>query len=147
MLGAAPALLEQLPGIYIDGAISRQFYAGKPVVEELKETGQLRPYILIGLATNGTITPEWMDELMEAIGPDHTVLFLTAYADRKWNADSNAQLQAATERYPGQVHLVDWKGAVDAEEGLLGGDGIHPNQLGMERYAQLVVEALASLGS
>ena len=145
LLGAAPQLIEQLPGIYIDGAISRQFYAGKPVVEQLKEEGQLRPYVLIALATNGTVTEQWMDELMEAIGPDHTVLFVTAYADRKWNADANAQLQAATERYPGQVHLVDWKAAVDAEDGLLGGDGIHPNQVGMERYAQLVVKALMTL--
>jgi len=144
LLAATPQIVERLPGIWIDGAVSRQFFAATPIVAELKEAGELRHYVIVALATNGTVTAEWVDQLIDAIGPDHEVLFINGYGDRAWIPDANAQLVAATERFGGQVHLIDWNTAAAADPSLLGGDGIHPKEPGMERYAELIVAALDS---
>ncbi|MDR2703188.1 MAG: hypothetical protein LBB58_02445, partial [Cellulomonadaceae bacterium] len=146
LLGAVPQLLEQLPGIYIDGAVSRQFRHALPILADLNEAELLRPYVLIALATNGAVKPEAIDRVLAEIGPDRVALFVTGYGERVWIAESNETLAAAAARYPGQVVLVDWNAAVSADPELLGGDGIHPSVPGMERYAQLVAEALAQTG-
>jgi hypothetical protein len=144
LLGSAPQLIERLPGVYIDGAVSRQFFHAEPIAAELDLAGELRPYVLVALATNGTIKGEWIDSLVAAIGPDRTLLLVTGYGDRDWIGEANAQLHDAAERFHGQVVLVDWNAAVEAQEGLLGGDGIHPNQDGMARYADLIIDVLAT---
>ena len=146
LLGATPQLMEQLPGVYVDGAISRQFYQATPILQDLKEAGELRPYVLVALATNGTIATDWIDQLMDVVGPDRIVLFVNGYGNRSWIPEANAQLEAATQRYPGQVFVADWNSIATADASLLGGDGIHPNDDGMAIYAQLVVDTLNSIG-
>jgi len=145
LLAATPKLVEMLPGVWVDGAVSRQFFHAAPIVAELKANGDLRYYVVVALSTNGTITAEWVDQLMDAIGPDHQVLFINGYGNRPWIAEAGAALVDAETRFPDQITLVDWRSAAEADGELVGGDGIHPAQAGMERYAQLVVEALNSL--
>jgi len=147
LLAATPQLVERLPGLWIDGAVSRQFFHAAPIVQELKEAGELRYYVIVALATNGTITTDWVDQLLETIGPDHQVLLVNGYGNRPWIPEAAAQLADAAARFPDKVHLVDWNAAASADPSILGGDGIHPNQAGMEKYAQLIIEALNSLAS
>ena len=142
MLGSAVALSDALPGIVIDAHASRFLWQGPDVAHALSTAGQMRPLVLIGLATNSTASEAQVEQMIAAAGSDAKVIFVNAYGARSWIPDTNALLVAAVERHPGRVFLADWQSAVQANPGIVGSDGIHPTRDGTQVYASVVMEAL-----
>jgi hypothetical protein len=63
MLASAPALLERLPGIQVDAAVSRSVWAGPGILERLAASGGLRPYVVVALGTNGPVDQGALERL------------------------------------------------------------------------------------
>ncbi|SEI96166.1 acyltransferase family protein [Demequina mangrovi] len=141
-LGSAPALAEALPGVAVDAEVGRQFAVGVDRIAQLARKDRLRPYVVVALGTNGAVTPEEMDRLLRVVG-DRTVVLVTPYGDRSWMAGSQKQVRAAAKRHDNVV-LADWQRAVEADPGLLGPDGIHPDDEGSAVFATVVKRALRS---
>jgi hypothetical protein len=76
-----------------------------------------------------------------AIGPDHTIVLVTGYGDRPWMGPTNDQIRAAATRHPGVV-VADWQSALAAVPEGVGKDGVHPQGIGRDVYAQTLVAAL-----
>jgi peptidoglycan/LPS O-acetylase OafA/YrhL len=145
MLSAAGELQAELPGIYINAQISRQFNAGVTVVRRLRATGRLRQVVVVALGTNGTVSVGQVRELHAAVGA-RWLLLVNTFVPRPWERPDNAILAAAAGRYR-NIKLVNWKAAIQHRTGLLWSDGVHPQPAGGTVYAMVlktvVVAALA----
>ncbi|MEP7763663.1 acyltransferase family protein [Sanguibacter sp. 25GB23B1] len=138
---SAEALHVALPGVYIDAAVSRQMKTTPEAVAALRAAGALRPYVVVSLATNSTVTDRVMDEALAAIGPGHHVVLVTGYGDRPWIGPTNDQIRAAAARYP-DVVVADWQSALAAAPEGIGKDGVHPQGPGQDLYARTLVAGL-----
>ncbi|WP_100814416.1 acyltransferase family protein [Microbacterium lacus] len=141
MLASAPGLMERLPGIQIDASVSRSLNAGVGIAEAQAAAGQLRPYVVIALGTNGPISAEALARLEQAIGPDRHLVLVNAFAPRDWIAGVNAEL-ATFDAAQANVVVADWAGAAAAHQDLLAGDRIHPGPTGGRLFAETVATAV-----
>ena len=141
MLASAPGLMERLPGIQIDASVSRSMNAGVGIAEAQAATGQLRPYVVVALGTNGPISAEALARLEQAIGPDRHLVLVNAFAPRDWIAGDNAELAAFDAAQP-DVVVADWAGTAAAHQDLLAGDRIHPGATGGRLFAETVAAAV-----
>ncbi len=148
MVAATPALDQALPGIYIDAMVGRQFYTGLQVIQELKSAGQLRPIVVVGLGTNGTVTTDEISQLFALIGPGRRLVLVNTYEARSWEQEVNSTLAAAATAHPDSVTLANWYDTIEHRTDLLWPDGIHPQPAGGVVYAKMLktaVEKVASL--
>lgn len=144
MLASVAALQETMPGIDIDASVSRGFANGVSIAEDLRDKGELREYVVIGLATNGTVPEEALGRL-SAIAEDHKLVLVTAFGDRPWIPPSNDALHTFVEEHPGVTAIADWSVAAEHGSGLLAPDLIHPEPAGAAVYATEVMGALERL--
>ncbi|HWI31633.1 MAG TPA: acyltransferase family protein [Microbacterium sp.] len=137
MLAATPALMQRFPGIAIDAAVSRSIWAGPDIIRGLADSGQLRPYVVVALGTNGPVNAESLEEMARIVGPDRHLVLVNAHAPRDWIAGVNADLLAFATTHQG-VAVADWATAIAGHEDLLAGDRIHPTQGGGDVFAQAI---------
>jgi hypothetical protein len=146
MLGSEPALERRLPGIYVDAEVSRQFSVGLQAIAALASSGELRPIVVVGLGTNGTVTTDQIRQLMAEIGPGRRLVLVNTFEARPWEAEVNATLAAAARRYQNVV-LANWYKTIKNRTYLLWGDGIHPQPAGTVVYARMVNGAVQLAGN
>ncbi|QTH59612.1 acetyltransferase [Corynebacterium hindlerae] len=141
MLASLLPLQEKFPGIYVDAAVSRHYTAGIPLLEKMAAEDTLDPFVVLGFGTNGSSFPGQIDQMMQVIGPDRTVVMVMPYGDRAWMPAAQQEIRDAAARYP-NVYLADWNGAVMADPSLLREDYIHPSEAGGQAYAEAVAAAI-----
>jgi hypothetical protein len=147
MVAATPALDQALPGIYINAMVGRQFSTGLEVIAQLKAAGQLRPIVVVGLGTNGPVTPDEISQLFAEIGPDRRLVLVNTFEDRWWEQAVNSTLAATAAAHPANVVLADWYDTIDNRTILLWPDGIHPQPAGGVVYAQMLKAAIEKVAS
>ncbi|PES70040.1 acetyltransferase [Bacillus cereus] len=141
MIDIAPYLKNAFPDIGIDAQIGRQLSKAIPVVEQLKNEGNLGNYVIIGLGTNGAFTTEQLVSLIELIGNERKMIFINTRVPRPWESIVNERLKVTASKYP-NVTLVDWYAASAGKRDYFAPDGVHLTKLGAEAYAALVVKAV-----
>jgi peptidoglycan/LPS O-acetylase OafA/YrhL len=141
MLSAASQLQERLPGIYINAQVSRQMSAGLALVQSLADSGTLRPVVVVGLGTNGTVTTGQIRQLVSMIGPHRTLVLINTFVPRPWQGADNRVLAAAA-RADANVVLANWYSAIEHHTDLLWDDSVHPRPSGAPLYAGTVASAV-----
>lgn len=144
MLASAAELQAEFPGITIDAAVSRGMRAAPEILAAQRDAGTLRDIVVVGLGTNGEITPADLAAIMRVVGPSRELIMVNAFADRDWTQGVNAEL-ADFSKHRSQVALADWHDAIAPHVDVLAGDGIHPGPTGGAIYADAVAAALDSL--
>jgi hypothetical protein len=134
----------QIPVIGLDGQIS----SGLDAIRSLKESGQPALWV-VQLGTNdiffepfdGDRYAELVTVVLDEIGPGVPVVWVDV-----WRADRPAQsqrfndvLKVISAQRP-QLHLADWV-RVARTEPVLRPDGVHLNELGVERFTRTLVDA------
>ncbi|WP_402461613.1 acyltransferase family protein [Isoptericola aurantiacus] len=147
--GAAPAVLEALPGIAIDAEPIRKWLDVPELVRRSERAGELRDVVVLQFGTNGGFqfagSEDALDETLDIIGPDRQVVLVTSVGVSYWVPDANAQLHdVAADR--DNVVVAEWADAVRGRTGLLHADRTHPNMAGIVVYADVLSTALAGLG-
>lgn len=142
-VASAQALLDRLPGIDIRATVGAQLWDAPATVTKLRKQGRLRPYIVIALGTNGDVGASVLDQLVDAAGPGHLFVFVTAHAPRPWIASVDAKIRTFVVQRPTYA-LADWDRTAGSLNDL--SDGIHPGPRGAARFAELVDHALANTG-
>ena len=147
-LASAPALQEELPGALIDAEVSRSIRVLPSIAGQLDSQGLLREYVVVALATNGSIRDVDVEDLLAALGPDRKIVLVTAFGPEQshWIGEANAQVAAAAAAHPEQIRVADWAAIASANPDVLAGDQIHPDGEGGTLYAQEISRALASFG-
>ncbi|MDN8548036.1 acyltransferase family protein [Microbacterium sp. NM3R9] len=141
MLASAPGLLAEMPGIAVDAEVSRSLAAGARIIEDLAASGALRPVVVVGLGTNGPVSTETLQRIVDAAGPERSVILVTAFAPRDWIPGVNRDLTAFAAANP-RVVIADWAGAIAGRTDLLAADQIHPGAEGGAVFARTVREAI-----
>lgn len=137
MLGASNALSAQYAGdIAIDAQVSRQAADGIDVLQAWVDSGAPGT-VVVDLGTNGAFYPDQLDQLVALAGPERTVVFLTVHVPQAWQDQVNTTVVEGVARHP-NARLVDWAAMVDADPGLVGGDGTHTTVAGAATYAAAV---------
>lgn len=140
MLAAAPTLKAMLPNVAINAEVSRQPYQVAGILRTDAAAGQLANTVLVGIGTNGALGSA-LPQIRAAIGPDRTLVLVTAHGDRSWIPGVNHAIlaYAATAAH---TQVAQWDTAITGDEDLLAADGIHPGSAGSRVYAQAIINAL-----
>ncbi|NYF09665.1 peptidoglycan/LPS O-acetylase OafA/YrhL [Leifsonia sp. AK011] len=125
MLAAAPWLQEKLPGILIDAEVSRSMFVAPSLVQAAVDSGTMRPILVLGLATNGDVDREDLEEVLDILGPDRLLVVVNGQAPRDWIPIGNKVVEdfARAER---DVELANWHAAIAPRIDELASDEVHP---------------------
>ena len=140
MKGAAPSLKKK--GVVVDAVEDRQGKMGAEIFVQLNELGVTMDAAVIHLGTNGPISTETLDTMMQALSSVPQVVVLTAHANRDWTESNNSKIRALPDRYP-NVKVLDWQLIAELCQGeCFTSDGIHLDRDGMSYYTQEIWKAL-----
>ena len=143
MLGAAPSILGMLPDCVIDAKVSRQVIQADSVIDSLEKQDSLRQTVVIALGTNGTFSTATGQELINRLGSDRTIYWVTVYGrDLRWQEDSNATIRKLAEDNE-NVHIIDWAQAASGHVEWFCADGIHLSVEGRAAYAGIILGSLS----
>ncbi|WP_051687931.1 acyltransferase family protein [Curtobacterium sp. S6] len=144
-LAAATSLQDQMPGIDIDAAVSRNVGAGIDLARERLDRGTLGRIVVISLSTNAEMTQGDIDQLSHIAesGQVREVVLVTgqAPANLGWVDQSNRAIREAAAKNDKLV-VADWAKASDGRPELLVSDGVHPEPAGQDLYASTVADAV-----
>jgi len=143
MLGAARELAGAVSGIDLDAELGRQVWQAIKMLEERKENGLLGEIVLLHLGNNGAFSEEEFDRIMEVVGEERRVVFLTLKVERSWEQGNNEVISEGVRRYP-QALVVDWREAIGERPELLWIDGTHLRPEGANFYVELLAPYLRS---
>src|SRR5258708_20593125 len=104
MLASAPELAQAMPGIYINAKVSRPMYAGISLVDQLARAKRLRQVVIVGLGTNGPVTPSQVSQLRTAVG-DRWLVLINTFVPRSWEPEVNSTLARPATRSPNGLTL------------------------------------------
>jgi hypothetical protein len=124
MLDYQTPLHAGVPGIDVQAAVSRQWYTGVAMVQQLKAAGQLGAEVVIALSTNGPITDADFDQMMSALQGASRVVFVNTHVDQPWQDPNNQVLAAGAARYKNVV-IADWATLAAQNPSWFGSDGTH----------------------
>ena len=159
--GARGALQEALPKAEIIAEGGKLFArggssenpSGLEILEKLRAEGKLRQVVVFALGTNSTVTKDDVNAVLNVIGPDKQVFFVTNYDMVRTNkySNNNKLFSAAVDSY-NNVGLVDWKNAVLTasskpsdyirDEGSM---AVHLTSAGQKLFAETIKDAVTGL--
>ena len=93
------------------------------------------------LGTNGAFADDQFDQVMQQIGPESTVFFITVNVPRPWEASVNDALARGVARWP-NAHLLDWKDAARSHAEWFTNDGFHLTPPGAAAFAAFVRDGI-----
>lgn len=140
MIDMQPYLETDIPGVTVDGVVSRQFETGIGVVQADRAAGTLGSVLVVELGTNGSVTPSDFDAMMQAASGVKRVVFVNINVPRPWEAADNAVLAAGVARYPGVAVLADWNTLSTPHPEWFTPDQVHLEPAGAEAMAALVAQ-------
>ena len=124
MLDAQENLEQDIPGVQVNAAVSRQWSTGEAIASQLKAAGSLGAVVVIELGTNGPITSADFDQMMSILTGASRVVFVTVHVDQPWQDPVNQALTLGVDSYPGTV-LADWAALAADHPEWFGTDGTH----------------------
>jgi lysophospholipase L1-like esterase len=144
MIDYQQPLQEAIPGITVDGTVSRQWDTGIGVVNQMKAAGTLGATVIIGLSTNGPITAAQFDAMQSALAGASRVIYVHVHVDREWQDPNNQVLADGVARSKNAV-LVDWNALASQNPSWFGSDGTHLaiNGSGAQALAQLIASKVS----
>lgn len=138
MLGASPALLEAIPGSFVDAAESRQAKKGLEIIKGIESDGNLGNTIVIALGTNGPFKESVGQEIIDYLGTDRMIYWVNVYGETvQWMDESNSVIDALCENNE-NVELIDWANEGPKHPEWFYKDGIHLKLEGQKGYAEFV---------
>jgi hypothetical protein len=138
MLDIQSDLQADIPGVRVDGLVSRQFETGVGIVQADRAAGTLGNVLVVELGTNGTVTPADFTAMMQAAAGVKRVVFVNVDVPRSWEAPDNAVLAAGVAQYPGVAVLADWYSLSTAHPEWFTPDQVHLEPAGAQALATLI---------
>ena len=145
MLAVAPELTSAFPGITIDAVVSRQMRSAPEIVRQMVEAKTMKPFLVLGLGTNGPIDLDTLQEIKQIVGRRTEIVLVNVQAPRGWTPGVNEILADYAARLR-TVELADWHSAIQPRLDLLARDQIHAGgPVGGGIYVDTVKAALLRL--
>ncbi len=143
MVGAATAIEQALGPVRIDAALNRQFGTAIELLQQFKNAGELSDIVVVHMGTNGVITQDQMDAMMDVLKDRKRVVFLNLKVPRRWEQGDNDVLASTVAKFPNAV-LIDWHNLGGAHPEYFYEDGIHLRPDGARAYAELIRQQVSA---
>lgn len=90
-----------------------------------------------------------MNDILKAIGSDRVLVLVTAFGPARttWIPPSNDTINAFAGKHKDRVRVVKWDQAIADKTQYLAGDLVHPDGVGGEIYANIILDAVKSFGT
>lgn len=138
-LGAAPDYRKLVPDAVIDAKISRQVYHGLDVAKKLDKKGKLGNTVLIALGTNGKFNEVTGQELIDYLGRNRHIYWITAYGKKlSWQKEVNQTIQKLADKNE-NVSVIGWAKEAKKHPNWFYQDGTHLNTKGQKGFAKFIV--------
>ncbi|GKT02845.1 acyltransferase family protein [Furfurilactobacillus entadae] len=137
--------LQQVFGhAYVDAQVGRQVWQAPGTIETLKKRHLLAQTVLINLGTNAPLTQAQIDDVVKAVGANHTIYWVnTMVPTKNWQDQVNTLLaQNAKQRQ--HFYVIDWYSLSHAQPAWFGPDHVHPDPAGSAAYTRLVVQTITA---
>lgn len=145
LLSSASQIKAVFPKAIIDGEIGRQLYNSYQNLASLEEQGLLEDSVIFMLGANGTFSQTQIDDIVNLLGNQRQIYFVTSNAKRTWTVDVNQQLRQSSERY-GNVQVIDWAEYSEGnDEWLRENDEAHPTTIGAQEMAKFIANEIYRL--
>lgn len=142
MADASECIQQVMPHAYVEAKVGRQGSDAPAVIKDLKSSGHLNKYVVLNLGTNGPMTSDTVNEILDSIGKDHQVYWVTAHVPTKsWEKTVNEQIKAAAKKHH-NVHVVDWNQQSADHDDWFAGDKVHMNENGNVQFTRMIVESI-----
>ncbi len=128
MLDLKPDLLKYLPGIIVDGKVSRQMYQLQDTLNTLQKAHHLHKILVIELGTNGPFDPTIVEQQLNALH-EKGILIINTRVPRPWQNDVNARLVDVV-KHVAHAHLLNWYAISSNHDAYFFPDGVHLDSLG-----------------
>jgi len=136
MLGAKRDL-KGLGFAIVDAVESRQAYAGPGLIKQ--HGGNLPTNVVVHLGTNGTFPLSVCKKIVDTVGPNHRVFFVTIHVPRSWQKGNNKVIRECDAAFADdRVHVIDWNGLANAHPKWLYHDRTHLKPAGARAFADLI---------
>ena len=146
MLASYDALKKRYPGIFIDAGVSRHYSGGQPILQNLKAQRKLRNTVVLGFGTNGQAFPGQLNEIMDVIGPDRTVILVAPYGPVNGIPEAAQQVLDFAAKRP-NVFPAMWCQVAAKNRNALYSDGVHPKPESADLYVRAITDALKQAAS
>ena len=141
ILGARDALVGRLAGWQVTFIAKESFFTWQAPAAIAAYHAGVGDISVVALGNNDGADPglfaHQIDQVMAALGPVRKVLWVNLRQFRPWVPAANAQLVAATARYP-NLEIVDWDARATPDPAVVYADGLHLNPAGQAAMAALV---------
>jgi type II secretory pathway pseudopilin PulG len=141
-LGAAPNLLEQIPGSVVDAKESRQARDGISILQELEQANQLGNTVVIELGTNGYFSQQTGQDIIDYLGKDRQIYWVCVYGRYLQDQQRINDMIRTLVDDNQNLSVIDWDQTAAQNPDWFYDDGIHLNGAGREGFANLVRESL-----
>lgn len=129
------------PHSHIDAAKGRQFTEGQATFESYLQQNLAGKIAVFALGTNGLVTDDQIDSLMNDVGDKRIAVFITTRSPQPWVSSTNEAITSAATRYK-NVRVIDWYGYSANRNDLFDGDGTHLSTTGVTEYLKLIYDAV-----
>jgi peptidoglycan/LPS O-acetylase OafA/YrhL len=146
MLGAGADLASTLTPVigqtYVNAAVSRGDQVCVQTLQQIKDQGALAGLVLVHCGNNGTLNPNFVDQVMQIAGPHRHVVFYTLKVPRGWEGPNNAEINTAAKKYP-NARVLDWNFfGTHNPASMFYSDQYHLTPPGRALYARVTLEVL-----
>ena len=141
MLASVDALRKRFPGVAVDADVSRHYIGGIPILQNLKAQKKLRNTVVLGFGTNGQAYPGQLDQIMDMLGPDRTVILVAPYGPVPGVSDAAQQVVDFAATRP-NVYPAMWCQIAASHQNALYSDGVHPKPESAGLYVRAITDAL-----
>lgn len=142
MLGAAPELLETIPGSVIDAKESRQVRDGVAILKELQSDKKLGGTVVIELGTNSYFNESTGQEIIDYLDKDTKIYWITVYGKYLQDQERTNQVIRNLAEHNENVEIIAWDEEAAKHPDWFYNDGIHLNGAGRSGFADLIRTSL-----
>ncbi|WP_461240450.1 acyltransferase family protein [Paucilactobacillus sp. N302-9] len=133
-----------MPKTYVSAAVGRQIWQAPDIIHGLAAKGQLEHTVILNLGTNGALSQDSVDKVLQAIGPGHEIYWITAHVPTKnWQKPVNDMIHKTDNKHK-NVHVIDWYSYSSGHPEWFSKDSVHPNDQGNAQFVHLIVKTVLS---
>lgn len=143
MVAAENALYEYIPDCVVNAKEGRQLVEAMDILYDMEAAGEIYDTVVIGLGSNSPFPIEEGERVLDFLGSDRTIYWVTCYGRYlEWQDETNDLIMQLAEEYD-NLHVLDWSSVAPENPGWIrSDDGIHLTPDGTYGYARFVAEGI-----
>lgn len=142
MVDGSNDLKKMFPNLLVDAGVSRQPIDGINVLNDYLKKGLVPNVMIVGLGTNGAVSPGQIDQIMNLAGKKRNVYWINVHVPtRPWEKAVNNALYGAMNKY-NNLTVIDWNNYAKDHPDWFYSDHVHPNIKGSTYYSTFIAKAI-----